>query len=52
LKIGYDPTNVKAVEELLKRKNVDIAHLRKQPKLPAIEYSQIKEVAKTEGHKD
>ena len=29
LKIGYDPTNVKAAEELLKNKNVDIAYLRK-----------------------
>ena len=29
LKIGYDPTNVKATEELLKKKNVDIASLRK-----------------------
>jgi hypothetical protein len=24
LKIGYDPTNVKATKELLKKKNVDI----------------------------
>jgi hypothetical protein len=29
LKIGYDPTNVKATEELLKKKNVDITSLRK-----------------------
>jgi hypothetical protein len=29
LKIGYDPTNVKEVEELIKKKNVDIASLRK-----------------------
>jgi hypothetical protein len=29
LKIGYDPSNVKAVEEMLKKKNVDIASLRK-----------------------
>jgi hypothetical protein len=32
LEIGYDPSNVKAVEEMLKKKNVDI--LRKQLKLP------------------
>jgi len=29
LKIGYDPSNVKAVEEMLKNKNVDIESLRK-----------------------
>jgi hypothetical protein len=29
LKIGYDPSNVKAVEEMLKKKNVGIASLRK-----------------------
>jgi hypothetical protein len=52
LNIGYDPTNVKAAEELLKKKNADIASMRKQPKLPATEYSQAKEVAETEGHKE
>jgi hypothetical protein len=39
LKIGYDPSNVKAVEEMLKKKNFDITSLRKQLKLPPIEYS-------------
>ena len=29
LKIGYDPSNFKEVEELLKKKNDDIAFLRK-----------------------
>jgi hypothetical protein len=52
LKIGYDPTNVKAAEELLKKKNVDIESLRKQLKLPATEDSQAKEVVETEGHKE
>jgi hypothetical protein len=28
LKIGYDPSNVKATEEMIKKKNVDIASLR------------------------
>jgi hypothetical protein len=37
LKIGYDPSNVKVVEELLKKNNVDIASLRKQLKLSATE---------------
>jgi hypothetical protein len=29
LKIGYDPSNVKEVEEMIKKKNADIASLRK-----------------------
>jgi hypothetical protein len=29
LKIGYDPSNVKAVKEMLKKKNANIASLRK-----------------------
>ena len=52
LKIGYDPLNVKAVEEMLKKKNVDIASLGKQLKLPPKEDSQEKEIAETEGEKD
>jgi hypothetical protein len=52
LKIGYDPSNVKAVEEMLKKKNADIASLRKQLKLPPIEDSQAKEIIGTEGEKD
>jgi hypothetical protein len=52
LKIGYDPSNVKAVEEMLKKKNVNIASLRKQLKLPPTEDSQAKEIAETEGEKD
>jgi hypothetical protein len=52
LKIGYDPSNVKAAEEMLKKKNVDIASLRKQLKLSATEDSQAKEMAETEGEKE
>jgi ParB-like chromosome segregation protein Spo0J len=52
LKIGYDPANVKAAEELLKNMNVDIASLRKQLKIPATKYPQAKEMAETEGHKE
>jgi hypothetical protein len=39
LKIGYDPSNVKEVEEMLKNKNTNIASLIKQLKLPPIEDS-------------
>jgi hypothetical protein len=37
LKIGYDPVNVKAAEEMIKNKNADIASLRKQLNLPPTE---------------
>jgi hypothetical protein len=43
LKIGYDPSNVKAAEEMIKKKNADITSLRKQLKLAPIEDSQAKE---------
>jgi hypothetical protein len=52
LKISYDPLNVKAAEEMIKKKNSDIASLRKQLKLPPTEDSQTKEIAETEGEKD
>ena len=38
LQVGYDPTNIKAVEALVKKKNEDIAALRKQLKLPQGEH--------------
>ena len=52
LKIGYDPSNVKADEEILKKNNVDIASLRKQLKLPPTEDSQAKHMAEIEGEKE
>jgi hypothetical protein len=52
LKIGYDPANIKAAEEMIKKKNADIAALRKQLKLPPTEDPQTKEIAEREGEKD
>jgi hypothetical protein len=52
LKIGYDPSNVKAAEEMLKKKNADIASLRKKLKLPPTEDSQAKEIVETEDEKE
>jgi hypothetical protein len=52
LKIGYNPSNVKATEEMIKKKNANISSLRKQLKLPPIEDSQVKEIAEKEGEKD
>jgi len=52
LKIGYDPSNVKLGEEMLKKKNYDIASLRKQLKLPPTEDSQAKEITEAEDEKE
>ena len=52
LKIGHDPSNVKVVEEMLKKKNADIASLRKQLKLPPTEDAQAKEIANKKCEKD
>jgi hypothetical protein len=52
LNIGYDPSNVKSTKEMVKKKNVDIASLRKPLKLPPIKDSQEKEIAEVEGEKD
>ena len=49
LKIGYGPVNVKAPEEMIKKKNADIASLRKQLKLPPTEDPQEKELQKGKG---
>ena len=52
LKIGYDPSNVKAAEEMIKKNNADIVALRKQLKLPTTEDPQTKEIAEREGEED
>ena len=50
LQVGYDPANVKAAELLVKKKNEDIAALRKQIKMPSSEHTQTKEII--EGQKE
>jgi hypothetical protein len=52
LKIGYDPANVKAAEEMIKKKNAGIASLIKQLNLPPTEDPQAKEISEKEGEKD
>ena len=37
VKIVYDPKDVNVAEEIIKKKNIDIATLRNQLKLPATE---------------
>lgn len=52
IKMGYDPSNVKVVEEMIKRKNVDIQDFKKQLKLPTTEDPQTKEVGELEKGKE
>jgi hypothetical protein len=51
VKIGYDPKDVNAVEEIIKKKNLDIASLRKQLKLPTIEDPLTKDIEESEPQK-
>lgn len=46
IKLGYDPQNVKAIEELINRKNAEIMALRKQLKLSTNEDPQTKSLRK------
>jgi hypothetical protein len=52
LKIGYDPSNVKAAKEMLNKKNADVTSLRKLLKFPPIEDSQAKEIDEIEDEKE
>ena len=51
VKIGYDPSNINVAEEIIKKKNVDIATLRNQLKIPATEDPMTKEIEETESQK-
>jgi len=52
IEIGYNPTDIKAEEELIKNKNATITALKKQLKLPTTEHPQTKEVLETLNQKD
>lgn len=41
---GHDPSDIKVVEQLIKKKNEDITTLKKQLKLPHLQHPQTKEV--------
>jgi len=51
VKIGYDPKDINAAEEIIKKKNLDIAALRKQLKLPATEDPLTKDIEENETQK-
>lgn len=52
INLGHEPKDIKATEELIKNKEVDMQALRKQMKLPSTENPQDKEVANIETKKE
>jgi len=51
IKIGCDPKDVIVVEQIIKKKNLDIVALRKQLKLLATEDPMTKAIAEDEAQK-
>jgi len=52
IELGHDPKDVKAVQELLKLRDADMASLRKMIKIPATLHPQTEEVAQLRHDKD
>ena len=46
ISLGHNPKDIKSIEALIKKKDDDIAALRKQMKLPASRHPQTQEVLK------
>ena len=51
IKIGYDPSDTKVAEEVIKNKELDIAALKKLLKLPATHDPLTKEIEETKSIK-
>lgn len=51
VKIGYDPSDVKAAEEIIKKKEINIETLNKQLKMPATNDPLTKEIEEIESEK-
>jgi len=49
--MGYDPSNINSAEELIKKKNTEVAALKKQLKLPTSKDPMAKEIEETETQK-
>ena len=49
MKIGYDPSDVKVIEEIIKKKDADIESLRKQLKMPTTQDPLTKEIEEIES---
>ena len=50
--LGHNPKDVKATEALIKKKDEDIAGLRKQLKLPPLRHPQIAEVVQKKAKEE
>ena len=50
--MGRNPKDVKGIEALIKRKDDDIAELRKQLKLPASKHPQTEEIIKKNSEEE
>jgi len=48
IEMGHDPVDIKAIEQLIKKKNEDIKTLKKQLKLPASLHPQTTEVLESQ----
>lgn len=51
VKIGYVPLDVKATEDIIMKKEMDIASLKKQLKMPATHDPLTKKIEETESQK-
>jgi len=51
LRMGYDPSNINATEELIKKNNIEVATSKKYLKLPASEDPMAKEIEETKAQK-
>lgn len=48
IELGHDPKYIKAIEKMIKKKNDDIATLKKQLKIPELQHPQTLEVLETQ----
>jgi len=52
IELGHDPSDTKGIQDLIKKKDEDIAALRRQIKLPATLHPQTTEVVKRKEEQD
>ena len=52
IELGNDPKDVKVVERLIKKKNDDIAALKKQLKIPHLHHPQTAKVLETQKEQE
>ena len=51
MQLGYNPSNIEVVEALVRKKNADIAALRRQLKMPVTKDPMAKEIEENETQK-